>query len=124
MEKWWWHSGRNGKSKLLKKRKTVKRGHRVVERNVRQRKSEQQNEIKMNVKEALGEEAIEDFEDSNFEVPQVTHQTKQTWVEMYHFASELNRYHVGERAGAALWNAAIKDLEEASVIIKEKDTTI
>ena len=77
----------------------------------------------MNVKEALGEEAIEDFEDSNFEVPQVTHQTKQTWVEMYHFASELNRYHVGERAGAALWNAAIKDLEEASVIIKEKDTT-
>ena len=43
----------------------------------------------------------------------------QTRIRMDIFAAELRRYHVGERASATLWNAAIHDLEKADVIEKE-----
>ena len=50
--------------------------------------------------------------------------SKKTTIKIDLYAAELTRYGVSDRAGAALWNACIKCLEENNVIQNEGETTI
>ena len=40
------------------------------------------------------------------------------------FVAELTRYGISDRAGAALWNGAVKTLEDNEVLMKEDETSI
>ena len=51
--------------------------------------------------------------DSDFVLPANSQQTR---VSMFHFASKLCQYGVSSRAGAAIWNAAVKDLTDNGIV--------
>ena len=99
---------------IEKRRREV---HEAVERNVRERRDKERITVDSQVGETLLEleEDVDDAPDPTFR-PQAKNTSNQTRMSMHHFAAETRRYFVGERAGAALWNAVIKDLEEAGVI--------
>lgn len=100
---------------VMKKEKRNRDAAEAVKRNVREKREDKKKKMETQVKEAILEDINENIRDPTYE-DQTNPETDQTRVEMHHFAAEIRRYHGGERAGAALWNAAIKDLEEAGAI--------
>ena len=75
------------------------------------------------------DEATEDFEnldvlDEDFEYSEKKKHTDRTMIKMDLFAAEAVRFGVSDRAAAALWNGAIRALEEADFLEKSESGPI
>ena len=88
-----------------------------VKRNVKERRESERVKVVDQLDE-IPELTKDDSRDESYEGSRVK-VTKQTRLTLQHFSAEVRRYFVGERAAAALWNAVIKDLEDANVLKEE-----
>lgn len=93
----------------------------VYVRNVRARMDTEKEKVRESNKEASDDSSYT-LEEECYEDDAGKPKTSQTRLEMKHFSAELRRYFVSDRAGSALWNAAVKDLELAGLISCDEET--
>jgi hypothetical protein len=93
-----------------------------VEENIKKKKENMSAQIEEDLYEL--EETADEEKEAEYKPKESKQDTKKTTIKIDLYAAELARYGVSERAGAALWNANIKCLEENNVLKKEGDTTI
>ena len=107
--------------KAMKEKKQAEAAAKVDE-NIKRKKAPEN-------KMASLDEATDDFDnldvcDEDFEYKEHKKNTDRTTIKIELFASEAVRFGVSDRAAAALWNGAIKDLEDNDFLEKKNDGSI